>query len=745
MLPKPNSASRESAMSDSIVQESIPRTDSALTRRGFLQAGLAVGGALVVAFQLPSAHGAPAGKSVFAPNAFIRIDPHGKVTLIMPQVEMGQGIYTSVAMILAEELDAAFDQVSLEAAPPNDKLYGNPVFGIQVTGNSNSVRAFWLPLRKAAAGARAILVQAASQQWKVEPAGIRTEKGEAIHEASGRRVAYAALIDRAQGLTPPKDPPLKDIKDFKLIGNPLKRFDTPDKVNGKVVYGIDVMPSGVKFATLAACPVFGGTVGHVDDAKAKSLPGVRQVIVLKDLVAVVGDHMWAAKQGLSALDITWDEGPHSAVSSDDVWKQLRAASKTEGAVANSVGDVAKGLTQGDLLEAAYEMPFLAHATMEPMNCTVHVTPTACEVWVGSQVFSRVQAIAAKVTGLPLDKVTAHNYLIGGGFGRRLEVDMVASAVQIAQQVDGPVKVVWTREEDIQHDVYRPVYRDTLSASVSNGRIIGWKHRITGSSIIARWLPPAFQKGIDIDAIDSAADIPYDIPNLRVEYVRDEPPAVPTGFWRGVGPNNNVFAIESFMDELAKKSNKDPVAFRRDLLGKSPRLKAALELAAAKSGWGNPLPARTGRGIAVQVAFGSFIATVAEAEVDTHGAVHVRRMVSAVDTGIIVNPDTVVAQLQGGLIFGLTAALYGNITIHKGRVQQSNFNDYRMLRINEIPQIEVHLIKSAEAPGGIGETGATAAPPALGNALFAATGIRLRRLPIAQDVLSGKNPSPSATP
>jgi len=740
MLPKPNSALRESAMSDSTVQESIPRSDSALTRRGFLQAGLAVGGALVVGFQLPSAHGAQAGKSVFAPNAFIRIDAHGKVTLIMPQVEMGQGIYTAVAMILAEELDAAFDQVSLEAAPPSDKLYGNPTFGIQVTGNSNSVRAFWLPLRKAAAGARAILVQAASQQWKVEPAGIRTEKGEAIHEASGRRVAYAALIDRAQGLTPPKDPPLKDIKDFKLIGQPLKRFDTPDKVNGKVVYGIDVMPPGVKFATLAFCPVFGGTVGHVDDAKTKRLPGVRQVVVLKDAVAVVGDHMWAAKQGLSALDITWNEGPNAAVSSDDVWKQLRAASKTEGAVANSVGDVAKGLAQGDLLEAVYEMPFLAHATMEPMNCTVHVTPTACEVWVGSQVFSRVQAIAAKVTGLPLDRVTAHNYLIGGGFGRRLEVDMVASAVQIAQQVDGPVKVVWTREEDIQHDVYRPVYRDTLSATVSNGRIIGWKHRITGSSVIARWLPPAFQKGIDIDAIDSAADIPYDIPNLRVEYVRDEPPAVPTGFWRGVGPNNNVFAIESFMDELAKKSNKDPVAFRRDLLGKSPRLKAALELAAAKSGWGNPLPARTGRGIAVQVAFGSFIATVAEAEVDTHGAVHVRRIVSAVDTGIVVNPDTVVAQLQGGLIFGLTAALYGNITIHKGRVQQSNFNDYRMLRINEIPQIEVHLIKSAEAPGGIGETGATAAPPALGNALFAATGIRLRRLPIDQDVLSGKIPS-----
>jgi isoquinoline 1-oxidoreductase beta subunit len=730
MLPKPDSAPGEST----------PRTNAALTRRGFLQAGLAVGSAFVVGFRLPLAGAAQSAKSAFAPNAFIRIDPLGKVTLIMPQVEMGQGIYTSVAMILAEELDAAFDQVSLEAAPPNDKLYGNPTFGIQVTGNSNSVRAFWLPLRKAAAGARVMLVQAAAQQWKVEPASIRTENGAAIHEASGRRLAYAVLIDRAQGLTPPKDPPLKDTKDFKLIGNPLKRLDTPDKVNGKVVYGIDAMPPGVKFATLAACPVFGGTVGHVDDAKAKSLPGVRQVIMFKDFVAVVGDHMWAAKQGLSALDITWNEGPYAAISSDDVWKQLRAASKTEGAVANSSGDIAKGLAEGDLLEAAYELPFLAHANMEPLNCTVHVTPTSCEVWVGTQVLSRAQAVAAKVTGLPLDKVTVHNHLLGGGFGRRLEVDMVDTAVQIAKQVDGPVKVVWTREEDIQHDIYRPVYRDTLSATVSKGRIVGWKHRITGSAVIARWLPPAFQKGIDIDAIDCAADIPYDIPNLRVEYVRDEPPAVPTGFWRGVGPNNNVFAIESFMDELAKKSNKDPVAFRRDLLGKSPRLKAALELAASKAGWGNPLPARTGRGIAVQTAFGSFIATVAEAEVDANGEVHVHRIVSAVDTGIVVNPDTVEAQLQGGLIFGLTAALYGKITIARGRVQQSNFNDYRMLRINEIPQIEVHLIKSGEAPGGIGETGVTAAPPALGNALFAATGIRVRRLPIDPDVLSGKKPA-----
>jgi isoquinoline 1-oxidoreductase beta subunit len=628
----------------------------------------------------------------------------------------------------------------LEAAPPNDKLYGNPTFGLQVTGNSNSIRAFWMPLRKAAAGARAMLVEAASQIWKVDSASVRADSSTAIHDATGRRLAYAALIDRANGLTAPKDPTLKDPKNFKLIGKPLKRLDTPDKVNGKVVYGIDVMPAGVKFATLAACPVFGGKVGQVEDSKAKNVAGVRQVVVLDDFVAVVGDHTWAAKRGLAALDITWSEGSNAAVSSADVWKQIRNASAQEGAVAKNVGDAAKGLSEGVLHEAAYELPFLAHATMEPLNCTVHVTRTSCEVWVGIQVLSRAQAVAAKITGLPLDKVTVHNHLIGGGFGRRLEVDFVEKAVLVAKQVDGPVKVIWTREEDIQHDIYRPVYLDRLSASLSNGRIAGWKHRITGSAVIARWLPPAFQKGIDIDAIDSAADMPYDIANLRVEYVRDEPPAVPTGFWRGVGPNNNVFAIESFMDELARKSNKDPVAFRRDLLGTAPRLKAALELAAEKAGWGSPLPARTGRGVAVQSAFGSFIATVAQAEVDEHGDVRVHRIVSAVDTGIVVNPDTVIAQLQGGLVYGLTAALYGNISIARGRVQQSNFHDYRMLRINEMPQIEVHLIKSGEAPGGIGETGTTAAPPALVNALFAATGIRLRRLPIDRDVLSGKKPA-----
>ena len=347
-------------------------------------------------------------------------------------------------------------------------------------------------------------------------------------------------------------------------------------------------------------------------------------------------------------------------------------------------------------------------------------------------------MAAKVTGLPLEKVTVHNHLIGGGFGRRLEVDMVELAVRVATKVDGPVKITWSREEDMQHDVYRPVYHHTLAASVSEGRIVGWSHRITGASIIARWLPPAFQKGVDIDAVDAAADMPYDIPNIQVEYRRDEPPAVPTGWWRGVGPNSNVFAIESFIDELARKAGKDPVAFRRDNLGKTPRLIAAIDLAASKAGWGTPLPPRTGRGIAAQTAFGSYIATVADVEVGDDGKVKVKRLVAAVDTGIVVNPDTVVAQLQGGLIFGLTAALFGEITIKNGRVQQSNYNDYRVLRINEIPQIEVHLIQSGEVPGGIGETGTTAAPPAVGNAIYAATGVRLRRLPIDPLLLQRKS-------
>lgn len=712
-----------------------------VSRRALLSGGLA--GGLLFAFHVPvRAANEPVqppdvtdGK--FAPNAFIRIDATGHTTLVMPQVEMGQGVYTSITMILAEELDADLKEVTLLAAPPNDKLYGNPVFGLQVTGNSNSIRAFWKPLRNAGASARAMLVQAAAQQWQVEPASCKTANGEVTHAESGRKLSYGALALAAGSQTPPKDVPLKDPKDFALIGTSLKRFDTPDKVNGKAVYGIDAMLPGMKFATVAACPVFGGKVGKVDDSAARKIPGVRQIIVLDDMVAVVGDHMWAAKKGLDALVIDWDEGANARVSSKDIWQHLRAASEKDGAVAKSTGDIAKGLATGEKLEASFELPFLAHATMEPLSATVHYKPNSCEIWTGTQIASRVQSEAAKAAGLPVEKVIVNNHLLGGGFGRKLEPDMVVSAVRVARQVDGPVKVVWTREEDIQHDYYRPVYRNTIAASLSDGKIAGWKYKVAGSSIMARWLPPAFQKGIDIDAIDAAADMPYDIPNFHVEYVHAEPPAVPTGFWRGVGPNNNVFAVECFMDELARKAGKDPVEFRRSMLGKKPRLLAALNLAAEKAGWGQPLLARVGRGVSVQSSFETFIATVVEAEVDEYGEVKLRRVTSVVDTGIAVNPDTVMAQLEGGLIFGLTAALHGEITIDKGRVQQSNFHDYRMLRINETPKIEVHVVKSGEPPGGIGETGVNAGPPALRNAIYAATGVALRRLPIDRALIAGK--------
>ena len=709
------------------------------SRRAVLRSGLA--GAFVLGFHLPArAVNEPeqppdSTQGKFAPNAFIGIDRSGQTTLVMPQVEMGQGVYTAIPMILAEELDADFNTVTLEHAPPNDKLYGNPIFGIQVTGNSNSIRSFWKPLRVAGATARLMLVQAAAQQWQVDPASCSTANGVVSHAPSGRTAGYGELIDAANTQPVPQDPPLKDPKNFTLIGKSLKRLDTPNKTDGKVVYGIDAMLPGMKFATLAQCPVFGGKIAHVDDSAAKKVPGVQQVVVLDDLVAVVGDHMWAAKKGLDALVITWKEGPNAKINSSDIWNDLRAASKKDGVVAKSVGNIAKGLTQGERVDAEYELPFLAHATMEPLNCTVQVTPDSCEVWTGTQVLTRVQQAASEAAGLPLEKVRAYNHLLGGGFGRRLEADMVAAAVRVGKQVDGPVKVVWTREEDIQHDIYRPVYRDVISATLSASKIAAWKYRVSGSSIMARWAPSIFVNGIDIDAVDSAVDNPYDIPHFQVEYVRAEPPAVPTGFWRGVGSNNNVFATECFMDELARKAGVDPIAFRIGMLDKTPRLKAALQLVAEKSGWDQPLPPRTGRGVCAQPSFASFIATVVEAEVDEHGEVHLRRVTSAVDTGIAVNPDTIVAQLQGGLIFGLTAALWGEITIERGRVRQSNFNNYRMLRIDEVPKIDIHLIESGEDPGGIGETGATAGPPALRNAIYAATGVALRRLPIDRKALA----------
>ena len=707
------------------------------TRRAMVKATVVASGGFVLGVSMPRLAPAFAAETNadFAPNAFIRIGQDGKVTFTIPQVEMGQGIYTALSMVLAEELDAPFEQVTAVAAPPNDKLYANPLLGFQVTGGSTSVRAFWDPMRIAGAAARAMLVKAAAAKWSVDPASCRTENGAVFHDASAQNATYGELARAAAGLTPPQNPPLKSPANFKLIGKPLKRLDTPDKVNGNAVYGIDARPQGVKIATLASCPVFGGKVAHVNDGAAQSVPGVRQIVVLDDLVAVVGDHMWAAKQGLAALEVTWDEGPNANVTTADVLNGLVAASEKQGAVAKSTGDIAAGLGEGTKLEAAYHVPFLAHAPMEPMNCTVHVQADGCEIWVGNQVLSRTQAIAAEVTGLPIEKVIVHNHLIGGGFGRRLEVDYIAKSVRIAQKVDGPVKVIWTREEDIQQALYRPFYFDRFAASLSNGKITAWSHKIAGSSVLARWAPSTFEDGLDADAVDGAIDFPYDTPNLHVQYVHAEPPGVQTCFWRSVGPGHNIFVIESFVDELAHAAKQDAVVFRRAHLAKEPRLLACLDLAAEKAGWGSALPARVGRGVACQSVFGSYVAAIVAAEVDANGEIAIRRVTAAVDCGTIVNPDSVEAQIQGGLIFGLTAALYNEITIAKGRVQQSNFNNYRMMRINEAPAIDVHLIRNGEAPGGIGEPGTSIAAPALANALFAATGVRFRSLPIDRKQLA----------
>jgi isoquinoline 1-oxidoreductase subunit beta len=622
-------------------------------------------------------------------------------------------------------------EVRLEHAPPDNKLYINPLLGEQATGNSNAVRGAWKPLREAGATARTMLIAAAAKRWNVDPASCHAQSGEVLHPPTNRRATYGQLAADAAHMPVPQNVALKQPQDFKLIGTPAKRLDTPLKINGSAVYGIDVRLPGMKFATLAQSPVFGGRLKSVDDTAAKAVKGVRQIVRLDDAVAVVADHMGAAKKGLAALKIEWDEGPHAKLKTSDVSDALEKATLSAGAVAQNIGDVDKAIAgAATKVEASYHLPFLAHATMEPMNCTVHVRNDACEIWVGNQAIVRAQTAAAKAAGLPVEKVVLHNHLIGGGFGRRLEPDVVVRAIEIGKHVEGPVKVVWTREEDIQHDMYRPYWFDRLTAGLDDkGRPVAWKNRYAGSSVMARFAPPVFVNGLDPDTTEGAIDLVYDLPNMHVEYVRVEPPGIPTAFWRSVGPSHNVFVTESFMDELAAAAKQDAVAYRRALLGKSPRAKAVLDLVAEKSGWGQPLPARVGRGVALQFVFASYMAHVAEVEVAKDGRVRVRRVVCAVDCGTAVNPDTIRAQLESAVAFGITAALHGEITLKNGRVEQSNFDTYEMLRIDEAPAVEVHIVHNFEPPGGIGEAGTSLIVPTVANAIFAATGKRLRKMPV----------------
>lgn len=713
----------------------------AVSRRAVLKAGLAAGGALVLGFYLPErqAKAAPAAASAFAPNAFIRIDPKGGVFLVMPMVEMGQGTYTAQAMLLAEELEVGLDQVTVEHAPANDALYANSILHIQSTGLSSTVRAFYAPLRQAGAVARSLLVSAAAAKWNVDPAACTARLGVVHHEPTSRQARYGELVTAAAVLPVPRADAvaLKQPKDFKLIGTSARRVDTVHKVDGRATYGIDVRLPGMKVAAVAISPVLGGKPKSVDQRAALAVKGVRQVVQTEESVAVVADHMGAARKGLGAAAIQWDDGANAGVSTQQLIRQLEEASRKPGVVARNEGDVQKALAAAaKRLDAVYQLPFLAHATMEPMNCTVHVQRDRCDLWVGTQCPTLTQMVVGEALGLPQKSVEIHNQYLGGGFGRRLEPDGSLLAAKIAKQVSGPVKVVWSREEDIRHDMYRPYYFDRLSAGLdAAGMPVAWTHRVSGSSVFARYVPQLFLNGLDPDAVESAAETPYAFPATHVDYVRVEPPGVRTAFWRGVGPTHNVFVVESFLDELAHAAKKDPLAYRRALLAKNPRALGVLNLAAEKAGWGSPLPRGRARGISLQFAFGSYLSEVAEVEVSGDGDVRVRRIVCAVDCGITVNPDIVAAQMEGGTLFGLTAALYGEINFENGRVKEGNFDTYRALRMNEAPVVETHLVKSTEAPGGIGEAATAIVAPAVTNAIFAATGKRIRVLPISKAMSS----------
>jgi CO/xanthine dehydrogenase Mo-binding subunit len=680
-----------------------------------------------------AADGAPA----FAPNALVRIDSNGAIRLVMPMVEMGQAIYTGSAMLLAEELDVGLDQIQIEHAPASDELYGMKLLKGQITGGSTSTRSTYADLRQAGAIARALLVAAAAARWKVAPDSCVVERGVIQHRPSGRSLTYAQVAAAANQLPDPGEVKLKQPGDFRLVGKPMARLDASDKVLGLTKFGIDVSVPRMRTATVMACPTRGGTLLRVDDRKARAVAGVIDVLRIDNAVAVVAQHFWAAKRGLELLDITWNHGVNANLST----KQLRdglAASQASGKaiVGREVGSQPKG----ELVQATYKLPMLAHATMEPLNATVHVTPERCDIWAGTQVPTRVVANAAKLTGLPAEKITLHPQYLGGGFGRRLETDYCDQAVAFARLVPYPLKVIWTREEDIRHDIVRPMYHDVISAVVDGqGTPLWFGDRICSATVLGRWRPGAMApNGMDRDAIECAADLPYAVPNLKVEWVRhDMPPGLVVGWWRGVGALHNLFIVESFFDELAHRAKADPVAWRKALLRNNPRTLAVLELAARKMGWGSALPPRVGRGVAIGEPFGSKVCAMVEVEVSALGDVRLRRAVVAVDCGVPVNPGSIEAQIQGGLLFGLSAALYNEVTIERGAVQQSNFNDYRMLRMNETPAIEVHIVPSTEAPGGIGEVGTAIAAPALANAIYAATGVRLRELPIRRQQLAQK--------
>lgn len=662
-------------------------------------------------------------------HPYISIAQDGTVVVVLDRVEMGQGVATALPTLVAEELEVDIGRIRLEFAPV-DPRYINTMLGAQATGGSTSVRSSWEKLRRAGATVREMLIAAAAQTWGVPTSECRAENGAVVHRPSGRRLGYGALAARAAQLPVPRSVPLKDPSDFRLIGKPLPRLDTLDKITGRAVFGTDVKVPGMLVAVVARCPVFGGRLRDFDARRALAVRNVRHVVPIESGVAVVATDFWSALKGRDALKVRWDEGPYAGLSSARISRMFRAAVQQPAAVARSEGDVDRAFrTLRKKVEATYELPYLAHATPEPMNCTAHVRPDGCDIWVPTQAPDEAQRVAAKITGLPHSAIKVHGTYIGGGFGRRFEQDFVAEAVQISKVTGAPVQVLWTRKDDLQHDFYRPASFHYLRAALDkDGLPLAWIHRIVCPSMLARETADGTSGGVDEGAVDGAVDLPYAIPNLRIDYVAQEP-WVPIGAWRSVGHSQNAFAVECFIDELAAAANQDPYQLRRELLRNVPRHRAVLELAARKGDWGDPLPPGRGRGIAFHASFGSLVAMVIEVTVTPEAGVRVGRVVCALDCGMVVNPDIVAAQMEGSVVFGLSAALKGEITIRKGRVVQQDIHDYPALRMHETPPIEVHILPSQEPPGGVGEPGVPPVAPALANAVFAATGKRIRKLPI----------------
>jgi len=714
---------------------SARRLGSGVDRRQFLKtsAGLVIGFTVAPRAGL-SALQAPAAKPLPDPNAFLRIGTDESVTVLLSHSEMGQGIWTTLPMLIAEELGCDWSKVRVEHAPAAP-AYAHTAYGIQMTGGSTSTWSEFDRYRQAGALAREMLIATAAERWKVDPSACRTEKGYVVHE--GQRLSFGALAASAQKSKLPAQVKLKDPKDWKLLGKPTKRLDSPEKVTGRAQFGMDVRLPGMLTAVVARSPVFSGKARSFRAEKARTIPGVKNVVEVPSGVAVVAEHFWAAKLGRDALEIDWDLGDGAKLDTERMLEEFRSMAATPGAKAAIAGDVEAGMkSAAKTVEAEYELPYLAHATMEPMNCTVRVAPDGCEIWTGTQFQTMDQKRAGEILGLKPEQVNVHTMFLGGGFGRRATPtsDVVSEAVHVAKAAGGsaPIRTVWTREDDMRGGYYRPMWFHRVRVGLDGGGVpVSWRQTIVGQSILAGTPFEAMmvKNGVDQTSVEGAADSPYvkGTPNHLVD-LHSPRTVIPVLWWRSVGHTHTAFVMETFVDALAHEAKRDPLDYRRKLLKDHPRHLGVLNLAAEKAGWGEPPPEGRFRGLAVHESFESFVAEVAEVSV-AGGRVKVHRVVCAVDCGVCANPAGVEAQLQGGVAFGLTAALYGELTLKAGRLQQSNFHDYPLLRFSEMPKVEVHIVASSEKPGGIGEVGVPPIAPAVANAVFAATGKRLRRLPL----------------